>query len=141
MKITGQCFCGSVAYEATIDEQRVGICHCRDCQIFSGSAFRMSCVVEPAGFRFTSGTPRHFSKVADSGKARRMAFCERCGTHLCSMPEDPAEADGYVSIRLSTSNEFHRLRPVVEIFCDSRVPWLTALDGARQFPRMPEKPR
>ena len=44
MDITGQCFCGAIQYEATVNEQMVGICHCRDCQIFSGSAFRTLCV-------------------------------------------------------------------------------------------------
>jgi hypothetical protein len=41
MKILGGCFCGAVQYEADIDKNRIGVCHCRDCQKFSGSAFRL----------------------------------------------------------------------------------------------------
>ena len=61
MQISGSCFCGEVEYEAELDEGMVGICHCRDCQVFSGSAFRLSGIVPPDRFRFTRGTPKHFS--------------------------------------------------------------------------------
>ncbi len=40
MKITGECHCGAVAYEAEIDPVKVGICHCADCQALSASAYR-----------------------------------------------------------------------------------------------------
>ena len=36
MHITGGCFCGEITYEADIDENAVGVCHCRDCQILAG---------------------------------------------------------------------------------------------------------
>ena len=41
MKIDGECLCGDVAYEAEIDPENVGLCHCTDCQTLSGSAFRI----------------------------------------------------------------------------------------------------
>ena len=40
MHIDGGCHCGALTYEAEIDPARVGVCHCLDCQILSGSAFR-----------------------------------------------------------------------------------------------------
>ena len=40
MKIDGGCHCGYITYEATIDSEQIGICHCTDCQTLSGSAFR-----------------------------------------------------------------------------------------------------
>ena len=145
MNITGACFCGAVSYEAELDEARVGICHCRDCQIFSGSAFRLSSLTEPEAFRFTKGEPKYYDKRADSDAVRRLAFCGDCGTHLCSLPSslpssqstDTDARSAYVSIRLSTAKEFPKLRPMVEVFCDSRVSWLVPLEGSAQFPRMP----
>lgn len=141
MNITGSCFCGAVSYEAELDEGRVGICHCRDCQIFSGSAFRMASLTEPEAFRFTKGEPKYYNKRADSGAVRRLAFCGNCGTHLCSLPSlqspDTDAPSAYVSIRLATAREFPELRPEIEVFCDSRVPWLAPLEGSTQFPRMP----
>lgn len=134
MEVTGACFCGAIKYRADIDEARIGICHCRDCQIFSGSAFRLACAADPGAFEIVEGSPRHFDKRADSGGTRRMVFCGDCGTHLCSRP---VGTEGYVSVRIATSSAFDQLAPVTEIFCDSRVGWLPSLEGARQFPRMP----
>ena len=139
MRISGECFCGAIGYDAELDENRVGICHCRDCQIFSGSAFRMSSVVASGDFRFTRGEPKCFDKQADSGAIRRLAFCGECGTHLCSLPVDGDSASSFVSIRLSTAREFPNMKPASEIFCDSRVSWLEPLAGTIQFPRMPTR--
>jgi hypothetical protein len=99
MHISGNCFCGLIEYEAELDASGVGICHCRDCQIFSGSAFRTSGIVSQQSFRFTKGSPKYFDKVGDSGAVRRMAFCGECGTHLCSLPSGEG---GFVSIRVAS---------------------------------------
>lgn len=32
MKIGGGCHCGCFTYEVKVDSERVGICHCTDCQ-------------------------------------------------------------------------------------------------------------
>ncbi len=134
MHISGSCFCGLIEYEAELDEAGIGICHCRDCQIFSGSAFRTSGFTPQHNFMITKGAPKFFSKVADSGAVRRMAFCGECGTHLCSLPGDAI--GGYASIRVASSRQFHQLKPVAEFFCASRVPWLSGLEGAVEFSGM-----
>ena len=41
MKIDGGCHCGHLAFEAEVDPERVSICHCADCQMLGGSAFRI----------------------------------------------------------------------------------------------------
>ena len=61
MKTRGACYCGAIRYEAELDENRIGVCHCRDCQIFSGSAFRMATRVEFDDFTITGGTPKYFT--------------------------------------------------------------------------------
>lgn len=137
MNISGGCFCGAVEYEAEIDSERIAVCHCRDCQIFSGSAFRLACPAEPAGFRFTKGAPVYFDKTAASGKVRRMAFCGTCGTHLCSLPGSPEGEGGHVSVRVATAKNFAALAPVREVFGASRVSWLSPLAGMVQHPGMP----
>ncbi len=40
MKIDGRCHCGEITFEADVDPTALGICHCTDCQMLSGSAFR-----------------------------------------------------------------------------------------------------
>jgi len=129
MKTTGGCFCGAITYAAEIDERRVGICHCRDCQIFSGSAFRAAVVVAPDSFTITKGTPRTFDKTADSGNVRRMLFCGECGTHLASTPSDPDSEGAFVSIRAATSVDFASFPIAGELWCRSRLPWMPEIEG------------
>ncbi len=137
MEINGGCFCGALRYEAVVNPQLLGICHCRDCQLFSGSAFRTAGPVPPADFRFTHGKPKLFRKVADSGNIRDAAFCDICGSHICTLPEDP-EADGaFVSLRWATADQSDQIKPSVELFCDSRASWLNEVENAMRFPRMP----
>ena len=137
MKLTGACFCKEITWEAEIDENMIGICHCRDCQIFSGSAFRLSSSVAPGSFNVTKGTPRIFDKQTDGGNVRRMSFCGTCGTHLCSAPTDTDQEGSFVSVRLASSDQFDQLKPAGEIYCDSRVAWMPPIEGAMQFPKMP----
>lgn len=135
MNITGGCFCGDIQYEAELDPNSVGLCHCRDCQIFGGSAFRITGIIEPGKFHITQGTPTYFEKTADSGNVRRMGFCSRCGTQLYAEPVDTP--NGYVSIRLSTSPDFDKFSPRFETFCRSKPDWLGDIEGTKTFDRMP----
>lgn len=136
MKVKGGCFCGELRYEAEIDPENTGICHCRDCQKFSGSAFRSIAMVMPEHLAFSSGEPRYFEKTGDSGGVRRQAFCGTCGTHICALPVDRS-AGGFVSLRLNTTDDAGDITPRAEIFTASRLSWLKPIDGAMQFAEMP----
>jgi len=39
MKIEGGCLCGKVRYSADVEPTFVGVCHCKNCQKGTGSAF------------------------------------------------------------------------------------------------------
>src|SRR5215472_2409820 len=39
MEIKGGCLCGAVRYTAEAEPTSATVCHCRDCQKFTGSAF------------------------------------------------------------------------------------------------------
>ena len=84
MEVTGTCHCGQIRYEAEIDPERVGICHCTDCQMLTGSAYRVSVPSLPGTFRLIAGEPKVYVKVADSGTRRRHSFCPNCGAPVSS---------------------------------------------------------
>src|SRR5262245_65854525 len=84
MKIDGACHCGNITYSAEIDPEKVGICHCTDCQTFSGSAFRISVPANKEAFRLAGGQPQIYVKTAESGTKRAQAFCPECGTSIYS---------------------------------------------------------
>src|ERR1700754_182098 len=75
MKVDGQCQCGAIRFEAEVDPAKVTICHCTDCQQFSGSAWRASVPAPAAAFAITQGEPTAYIKTAESGHRRLQAFC------------------------------------------------------------------
>lgn len=124
MKITGQCHCGAVRFTATADPARVFACHCTDCQVISGGPFR-AVVPVPVEQVELSGSPKRYVKVAASGNRRAQAFCEDCGTQLFATE---ADAPKTLNIRLGCVNERAQLKPVVQVWRDSAMPWLHELD-------------
>lgn len=132
MKIDGGCHCGYITYEATVDPDRIGICHCTDCQTFSGSAFRTGVLATRDRFRLLTGEPKIYVKTAESGARRAQAFCPECGTHIYSA----AEKDPQVfSLRTGTARQRNQLIPVAQIWCRSAQAWAMALGSMKQFPK------
>jgi len=81
MRIDGACHCGEVTFSAEIDPAGTMICHCTDCQVMSGAAFRVV-VLAPLETFVVHGEPKSYVKVADSGSRRAQQFCATCGTPL-----------------------------------------------------------
>jgi hypothetical protein len=134
MKIDGSCYCGYITYEATIDPEHIGICHCTDCQTFSGSAFRTGALASKEHFRLLTGEPKIYVKTAESGAERAQAFCPHCGTHVYSAaPDDPQ----VFSIRTGTARQRSQLIPTAQIWCRSAQAWATNLAPLKQFPKQP----
>ena len=126
MQVTGQCHCGAVRFTALVDPSKVFACHCVDCQVISGGPFRavLPVPVEQVDMR---GTPRHYVKVAASGNRRAQAFCEHCGTQLFATEADVPRT---LNIRLGCVNERAQLKPQVQVWRSSAMPWLHELDAA-----------
>ena len=82
MKVDGRCHCGAIAYSADVEPEMASICHCTDCQCFSGAPFRASVPANVEDFRLLHGNPKIYVKIADSGARRRQAFCGECGTPI-----------------------------------------------------------
>jgi hypothetical protein len=130
MKIEGGCHCGNITYVAEVDPEKVGICHCTDCQTFSGSAFRTSVPAAKDGFQIRSGQPKIYVKTAESGTKRAQAFCPECGTSIYSS----AVSDPQVfNIRVGTTRQRAELRPKSQGWCRSRLDWITNLESLPQF--------
>lgn len=99
------------------------LCHCTDCQVMSGSAFR-TVVMAPFDTFAIRGKAKGYVKVAQSGNRRAQYFCPECGTPLYGAdPENPTS----VSIRLGCVKERARLKPAVQIWHHSAMPWLSGL--------------
>src|SRR5436305_14689121 len=50
IKVDGRCHCGAIAYQAEVEPGAMAICHCEDCQILTGTAFRANIPATAASF-------------------------------------------------------------------------------------------
>lgn len=130
MRIEGGCHCGAIRYVAEIDPRQVRICHCTDCQTFTGSAYRVSVPALREGFELRGIAPKTYVKIADSGARRVQAFCAECGTPIYSAA---AEAPRVYMIRVGTARERNRLRPTVQQWCRSALEWAMDLRAIPRF--------
>lgn len=127
MHVSGSCHCGAIRYEAEIDPGRVGVCHCTDCQRLSATAFRVTVPSLLGSFRLLSGTPRIYTKTADSGRPREQAFCEKCGSQLYAVA--PGAEPRVYSLRVGTIDQRAQLEPKVQNWTRSRLPWIDVIPG------------
>lgn len=121
MHVTGSCHCGQVTYEAEVDPARVGICNCTDCQVLSGSAYRVTVPAPAETFKLLTGKPKVYVKMADSGNRRRHAFCPNCGTPV-SASADSDSPPNY-GLRVGCLAQKAQLPAQRRIWCVSALAW------------------
>ena len=130
MKIDGRCHCGFLSYVAEIDPDKVGICHCTDCQTLSSTAFRVTVPAEPGTLRLTGGTPKTYVKIAESGRERIQAFCPNCGTAIYAASEGPQGLER-ISLRVGAMLQRAELPPKIQHWARSKQAWV---DGIGALP-------
>ena len=135
MKIDGGCYCGLIRYEAEVDPASVVICHCSDCQTFSGSAFRTVVLTKPDTFRLLAGTPKVFVKTAESGNKRQQTFCGECATPIYSAPGDGDTK--VVVLRVGSIRQRAELVPQDQYWSRSAPPWLASLPSIGKQEKQP----
>src|SRR6185295_3967403 len=132
MKVEGRCHCGRITYEAIVDPAMAGICHCTDCQMLTGSAYRATVPAPRETFSLRTGQPKTYVKTAESGNKRVHAFCPDCGTPVYSAALiDPP----HYSLRVGCLQQRAELRPKRQIWCQSALPWAMDLGNIEQFSR------
>lgn len=132
MRIDGACHCGKISFEADVDPDKVGICHCTDCQTLTGSAFALFLPIPKAAFRLR-GAPRIYVKTAESGNRRAQAFCPECGTRLYASADEPDPP--VFNLRIGTVRQRAQLPPRMQLWCRSSLPWVMDLAAVKQSER------
>ena len=130
-EISGGCLCGEVRYSANAEPMFSGVCHCRDCQKFTGSAFG-ALIVVPKDTVTVTGSMKTFTAPGGSGKPVVRHFCPQCGS---SIAEEVANAPGAMIFNIGTLDEPKSFMPAREIFLDDALPWLETKGEMPRFPR------
>jgi len=132
-QITGGCLCGKVRYSADGEPAFVGVCHCRNCQKETGSAF-CTVVGIPQTALSMQGDLTTFNDKGDSGKTLFRRFCPICGSTVMEQAEAMPDL---VMLTVGTLDDPSWVRPTMEIYCDSAQPWVQLGGEMRRFAKMP----
>jgi hypothetical protein len=132
-KITGGCLCGAVRYTAEAEAASATVCHCRDCQKFTGSVFAVLIMVPKAVLTLT-GPVKTFTGVGGSGKPILRHFCPECGS---SIAEEPGTRPGMVILTVGTFDDPSVATPAREIFRDDAVTWVQVQGDIPRFAKAP----
>ena len=122
MKVDGACHCGAITYEADADPEKARVCHCNDCQVLSGTAFRTVVPVPEAQFTLRSGTPKTYIKTAESGARRAQVFCPDCGTPLYAT--SVGDGPKVFGLRIGAISQRNEFTPRMQYWTRSAMSWI-----------------
>jgi len=137
--LTGGCQCGEVRYELRGRPREVYVCHCRECQKQSASAFGISVIADCADLVLTAGMPRSWTRPATVQGQLACFFCPSCGTRLW---HGNPETDDCVSVKGGGLDVPPDLTGAKHIWVKRKLPGVIIPEGAETFPEEPpaEKP-
>ncbi|GAO15232.1 uncharacterized protein UV8b_04215 [Ustilaginoidea virens] len=134
MTTKGSCACGEVQFQFTGEPATTALCHCRDCQKWTGGAYTSNAVVPRASFSVTKGSPKTWDAVGSSGKINKHFFCGDCGsglyTELEVMPDMACVKAGTLDGGAASLGG----KVDVEFYVKDRVGYLHGCEGAKQVP-------
>ncbi|KAL1594422.1 hypothetical protein SLS60_010182 [Paraconiothyrium brasiliense] len=119
----GGCMCGNVRYSVEGEPAGKALCHCADCRKITGSTYSTNAIFPSDQFKLTQGTPKQHSKTADSGKTITSHFWET------------GSFEGAKIVKIGTlddANALSDLKPAIELFAPTRIPWVQAIPDAQQ---------
>lgn len=132
-QIKGGCLCGAVRYTSEADPSAATICHCHDCQQFTGAVFA-TLVAVPKTSVTIEGLVKTFTSTGGSGKPILRHFCPECGS---SLAEEPGTRPGMVILNVGTFDNPSAATPGREIFRDDGVPWVQVAGDIPRFAKRP----
>jgi hypothetical protein len=135
MRLEGGCYCGAVRYIAEGEPTLQAQCHCRECQYISGGAPNLFMLMPIAGFSYSKGAPKQFTR-SDLERAVTREFCAECGTHLITRrPGLPA-----VVLKIGTLDDPRQFEgPKMAIYTVDQQPFHVIPDGLPTFERLPKR--
>jgi len=129
MKLEGGCYCKGLRYVAEGEPMMKAQCHCRECQYITGGAPNVFIAMPTAGFKYTQGTAKQFSR-SDLEHPVTREFCPNCGTHVITRApgfpavivkvgtlDDPKQfGDPQMAIYMMDKQSFHKLPDGIATF-------------------------
>ena len=131
----GGCLCGEARYLVSGYPEPRGVCHCRYCQLRTGSAFAVLAYFKPENFSLKSGQLTHYGFTSESGKQWDINFCSKCGTTVYYKLEAWGDLIGIDSGTFDPPAFFFDIAG--EVFTDSKAHFLGDIKADRHFEKFP----
>jgi hypothetical protein len=129
MALTGGCQCGAVRYEVLAEPLETYVCHCRECQRQSASAFGISVIVPANAFVLKQGSVATWSRPTDSGNVLECMFCVACGTRI----RHASPGGATVSVKGGSFDQPVDLTRAFHIWTSRKLPGVVIPEGATQY--------
>jgi hypothetical protein len=118
-KIEGACLCGQVRYSSETEPLMTVLCHCKNCQRHSGTAFSTNIAI-PRGSLNVDGRLSFYTDTGDTGNIVNRFFCPNCGSAIYSESE---VLDTLTILKAGTLDDTLWVLPTMEVYCDSAQQW------------------
>lgn len=116
---TGGCLCGSVRFEVTGLPNKVGTCHCRMCQKWTGSVYAVGARFPEAAFQMTQGKMGIYrSEIMERG------FCTNCGSPFIYWYLAKEMNAGNMWISLGNFDEPGQFKPTYHYGVETEMTWI-----------------
>ncbi len=119
--IAGGCLCGKIRYTVSQPLQNIIACHCTHCQKASGGGASYNAVIPVSAVSFTSGQPKVYQDIAQSGNILKRAFCGDCGSPIYSQREKVPEM---MVLKVGTLDDSDDMKLIMNIWTNSARPWM-----------------
>jgi hypothetical protein len=131
----GECQCGGCRYRVRGTVLTLFVCHCKECQRQTGSAFGMALWIKTEAEEVLSGRLGRWTRLTPSGRTMICEFCLDCGTRLFHRHADRA---GMLSIKPGTLDDTSWLKPAGHIWLRSAQPWSGLEEGCFRYDANPD---
>ena len=128
----GSCLCGVVQYEYEGEPVRMMNCHCSRCRRQMSAAYGTFVFVSRDQFRWVEGEDAVVNYKMPEAKVKGTAFCQHCG----SLVPRARDADT-MQIPAGSLDDHPGMRPMANIFTDSKAQWVTLDENIPCFPEYP----
>lgn len=132
-EFTGKCLCGRVSYKSHAKPTLILNCHCEDCRRSTGAVYSTNVMVAEDQVEI-HGEVSTFNHKAKSGNIMTKRFCPHCGTLMFG---NSSGRTNVVSIRAGTVDQTDIIKPVMNVFVDSKVTSTPMHDDLPQASEMP----
>jgi len=125
-RLSGQCFCGAVAYTVRDAFVYAANCHCSNCRRTTGSAFKPFAGIARDKLTLTKG---HADLMIFGDEEGNDTHCGKCGSLLYSVVREGR----FVHVAMGTLVDDPSIRPTRHIFVGSKASWFSITDDLPQY--------